>query len=181
MVKERKRSNDYIWVGVVLLLLIIFVVFLISLGRIEGKYHNPLPDEFKDSRKAAIKRHKALSHELSKNRALKKSLDKRFATAYFFSRFLIVLISVIIIFTLGIYMGKDSLGGYLELYNTSILLVFVLNFLAFGTVANFRSFIKILRTRVENWIWSKYVDLPKEMKAIETEMISLENHIAIES
>jgi hypothetical protein len=180
MEKESQKSNDFIWVLVVLVIVIILVVYVISLGRINVGYDNSLPVEFKDSKEAAIKRHKALSHELSQNRALKKSLDRHFSCAYFFARALIVSISFLLIFLFGNYMGKDTLGGYLEMYNASILLVFVLNFLAFGTVANFRSFIKILRKRVENWVWAKYVDLPKEMKANESEMISLEIEMGYE-
>jgi hypothetical protein len=178
--KEDLKSNDFIWVLVVLVIVIILIVYVISLGRINVGYDNSLPVEFKDSKESAFKRHRALSHELSKNRTLKKSLDKRFATAYFFSRFLIVLISIILIFTLGNYLGKDTISGYLELYNASILLIVIGHFLISGTKANFRIFIKILRTRVENWVWSKYVDLPKQMKAMESEMISLEIEMGYE-
>ena len=52
-----------------------------------------------------------------------------------------------------------------------------MNFIAFGTIANFHDFIHVLRTKVENWVWMKNINLPKEIDLVTKEIETLSGQI----
>lgn len=176
--KKNKSTPISVWLLVVVIVLIVVIVFVASFGTFDVK--KQLPQEFKDSKEAAIKKHKALTAELDKKKALKKKLEIRFRNSYQAARISLVVICCTLVYLIGNRLGAQSLGEFLNYYQASIIFLFAMNFMAFGTVANFRQFIYFLRTRVENWVYGKHLSLPKEIKLVTTEIETLENKISIQ-
>lgn len=69
------------------------------------------------------------------------------------------------------------MSDFLNYYEASIIALFALNFIAFGTIANFHDFIHVLRTKVENWVWMKNINLPNEIDSVTKEIETLKGQI----
>jgi p-aminobenzoyl-glutamate transporter AbgT len=172
---KSKSTPWWVWLIVVVIVLIVIIVFVASLGTVDVE--NQLPQEFKDSKDEALKKHKALLAELDKKKALKEKLARRFKYSYLTVRILLVIICSVSIYYLGYLLGAQTLGDFLNYYEASIIFLFALNFIAFGTIANFHDFIHVLRTKVENWVWSKHINLPKEIDSMTKEIETLNGQI----
>jgi MFS family permease len=175
--KRKEGTPWWVWLLVVIGLLIVIVIFVASLGTVNVSDDKPLPQEFKDSKDKALKKHKALLAELEKKKSLKEKLDRRFKAAYLTVRILIVAVCGVSIFYLGYVLGAQTIEDFLNYYEASIIILFAMNFIAFGTLANFKDFIHGLRTRMENWVWSKHVNLPKEIDSMTKEIETLNGQI----
>lgn len=168
---QRKVGTPWwVWLLVVIGIIIVIAIFVATLGIVNVSDNKPLPQEFKDSKPEALKKHKALLAELEKKKALQEKLDWRFKAAYLTVRIMIVAISGVAISYLGYVLGARAIGDFLDYYEASIIILFAMNFIAFGTIANFHDFIHVLRTKVENWVWSKDINLPKEIDSMAKEI-----------
>lgn len=175
---RRKESTPWwIWLIVVVVIIVVIVIYVASLGTINVSDENQLPQEFKDSKEEALKKHQALLAELDKKKALKEKLTKRFRVAYLSVRIILVIICTVSIYYLGYFLGAESLSDFLNYYEASIIVLFAMNFIAFGTIANFHDFILVLRTKVENWVWIKNINLPKEIDSMTKEIEMLNGQI----
>ena len=175
---RRKESTPWwIWLIVVVVIIVVIVIYVASLGTINVSDENQLPQEFKDSKEEALKKHQALLAELDKKKALKEKLTKRFRVAYLSVRIILVIICTVSIYYLGYFLGAESLSDFLNYYEASIIVLFAMNFIAFGTIANFHDFILVLRTKVENWVWIKNINLPKEIDSMTQEIEMLNGQI----
>lgn len=173
---QKKQSTPWwVWLIVVLIVLVVIIIFVASLGTLD--IENQLPQEFKDSKDEALKKHKALLAELEKKKALKEKLARRFKYSYLTVRISLVIICSVSIFFLGYILGAQTLSDFLNYYEASIIALFAMNFIAFGTIANFHDFIHVLRTKVENWVWSKHINLPIEIDLMTKEIESLNGQI----
>lgn len=166
---QRKVGTPWwVWLIVVVIVLVVIIIFVASLGTLDVE--NQLPQEFKDSKDEALKKHKALLAELDKKKALKEKLTRRFKYSYLTVRISLVIICSASIYYLGYFLGAQTLSDFLNYYEASIIILFAMNFIAFGTIANFHDFIHVLRTKVENWVWSKDINLPKEIDSMAKEI-----------
>jgi p-aminobenzoyl-glutamate transporter AbgT len=166
--RNKQSSHWWVWLVVVAIVLVVIIIFVASLGTIDVE--SQLPQEFKDSKDEALKKHKALLAELDKKKALKEKLTRRFKYSYLTVRIFLVIICSVSIYYLGYLLGAQTLSDFLNYYEASIIVLFAMNFIAFGTIANFHDFIQVLRTKVENWVWIKNVNLPKEIDSMSKEI-----------
>jgi uncharacterized membrane protein YhaH (DUF805 family) len=173
--QRKDRTPWWVWVIVVVIVLVVIIIFVASLGTLDVE--KQLPKEFNDSKEEALKKHKALLAELEKKKSLKEKLDGRFKAAYLTVRIMIVAICGVSIFYLGFFLGAKTIGDFLNYYEASIIILFALNFIAFGTIANFHDFIHVLRTKVENWVWMKNINLPNEIDSVTKEIETLKGQI----
>lgn len=173
---QRKEGTPWwVWLIVVVIVLVVIIIFVASLGTVDVK--NQLPQEFKDSKDEALRKHKALLAELDKKKALKEKLTRRFKYSYLTVRISLVIVCSVSIFYLGYFLGAQTLSDFLNYYEASIIVLFAMNFIAFGTIANFHDFIHVLRTKVENWVWSKNINLPKEIDSMTKDIETLNGQI----
>jgi ABC-type multidrug transport system fused ATPase/permease subunit len=133
-----------------------------------------VPDEFKDDKAEAKRKHKRLSELLAKQVQLNIKLTETFKRMYFSVRILFVLIWAGVLFTLYKFGLIDDLGDILNYSEAGILICFVLNFLTFGTISNLHNFVSLIRTKLENWIWGKYIHLDKKIENYKSELKELE-------
>jgi MFS family permease len=175
--KSKQSTPWWVWLLIVIGIIIVIAIFVASLGTINVSDDKPLPQEFKDSKDEALKKHKALLAELEKKKSLKEKLARRFKAAYLTVRIMIVAICGVSIFYLGYFLGAQTIGDFLNYYEASIIILFAMNFIAFGTIANFHDFIHVLRTKVENWVWMKNINLPKEIDSVTKEIETLNGQI----
>jgi amino acid permease len=173
--QRKDRTPWWVWVIVVVIVLVVIIIFVASFGTLDVE--KQLPKEFNDSKEEALKKHKALLAELEKKKSLKKKLDRRFKAAYLMVRIMIVAICVVSMSFSGYVFGAKTIGDFLNYYEASIIILFAINFIAFGTITNLQNFINLLRTKVENWVWTKYINLPIEIDSVTKEIETLKGQI----
>lgn len=177
MEQKQKQSDfpDYYWIILILVVVGFVVYYVFHLG-----CKDLLPEEFKDSNEEALRRHEKLKNELAKKNALKQKIDVRFRHIYLATRVGIVTIFSLVVYAVSSWYDFKSASEYLDLINGLLLVLFVINYVVFGTVANFRSFFSILRTKVENWVWSRYIQLPVEISELTFEVALIESELVIQ-
>lgn len=172
-----KNSNITVKTLIVILIIILIIVFVITLGKLDVGKTQLVPDEFKDDKEEAKRKHKRLSELLAKQEQLKIKLTKTFKRMYFAVRILFVLLWGGILFTLYKFGLINNLGDILNYSEAGILICLVLNFLTFGTISNLHNFVSLISTKLENWIWGNYIHLDNKIENNKTELIELETKI----
>lgn len=162
---------------IVIIVIILLLLFLSSLGTIDPADLSKFPDEYKDSKEDAKRKHKRLKDFIDRQEALKIKLERKFKRTYFFIRLGLVLLwfSVLAIF----YFCNQikNVGDILNFSQISILILLVLNFLTFGTITNLKNFIDIIKTETENWIYGKYISIEQQIELKKNELALLEKEI----
>ncbi|MFZ6009476.1 MAG: hypothetical protein ACOYXT_03940 [Bacteroidota bacterium] len=137
-----------------------------------------LPKEFKDSKDQAFQRHEALKRELEQKVALKEKLARRFKSVYAVVRFVLVTMwlgPLYVLYRLGIVINVEDALNYSQ---ASFFILLILNFITFGSLTNLNDFLGVIKLRVENWVWSKHLNLSDDILAknqeLETLAISLQ-------
>lgn len=103
---QKKQSTPWwVWLIVVVIVLVVIIIFVASLGTLD--LEKQLPQEFKDSKDEALKKHKVLLAELDKKKALKEKLARRFKYSYLAVRISLVIICSVSIYFLGYFLGTD--------------------------------------------------------------------------
>lgn len=172
---QNKSSPPSGWV--VIIIIIILIIFLVSLGSIGSNNIVSLPVEFKDTKEEAKRKHKRLLLHIEKQLALKERLAKKFKRIYFCVRLGLVIIwsSLLSVFY---FVGLvHSLSDALNYSEASILFIFVLNFLTFGTITNLKNYLDLIKTKTENWVYGKYVDLDIKIEMNKNELANLNSQI----
>lgn len=165
---QKSNFQWWFWFLAILFIVVVIVFFIATLGTKNlGKT--------KDSREEILKKHKELQSLLNEKVALREKLTRRFKYTYLTVRILLVVLYGGAIYIGGYFLGFQSLEDFLAYYEFSIIILIVLNFITFGTVANFNDFISILQKKVENWVWVKHLNLPEEIKSISTKLSSVQN------
>lgn len=159
---SKKGSNSF-WV--VIVVIILFLLYVVSLGNASGKKITLVPDSFRDEKEEAKRKHKRLVDLIAKQEKLKAKLDKKFRRIYFGLRFGLTLIIGTIIFTLHLFRLIDDLGDFLNYVELTVLIILAFNFVTFGTVANLNDFVRMLKMRTENWVYGKYIDLDEKLNS----------------
>lgn len=162
---------------IVIIFIIILLIFLATLGSVGSQNIPNLPVEFKDSKEEAKRKHKRLSDHIEKIIALRKKLEKRFRKIYLFIRLGLVLIWLL--FLLAFYFAGciTSLNDVLTYSEASVLVIVVFNFLTFGTITNLNNYLDIIKTKTENWVYGKYIDLNKKIEFQKQELDNLAGQI----
>jgi hypothetical protein len=173
MKKTKKYTNDIL---IVILIVILLVVFVLSFGNLDGDEFN-IPKEFKDDKASAKSRHKKLTALIDKQEQLKQKLDKKFKRIYFGVRIVLVLLWVGVMFSLYLFNLITNLEDFLNYSEISILIIVTFNFLTFGTITNVKNYISFLKTKTENWVYGKYINLEIKINENKTELKKLEKEI----
>ncbi|WP_339810360.1 hypothetical protein [uncultured Imperialibacter sp.] len=174
--KKTRKEESIPWWGWVLIVfgvVLVILIFVGSLGMFDASTKDILPPEFTDSKEEALKKNVALKEEIDKLTLLKERLDRRFRIVYFFVRIALVIVTSISIYFESVLLRAQTLEDFLNFYEFSIIILFAMNFIAFGTIANFNDFIHLLKAKIENWVWRRNLDLPKQIKNKETELTKL--------
>jgi hypothetical protein len=167
-----------IWIiAVVVIIVIIIIAFVFSLGSLKTEDFNQLPEEFKDSKEEAKRKHERLRLLLEKQEKLKTKLDKWFKIIYFFVRLILVVFWFLIIGTLYYFNFIHNLGDLLNFSEALILICITINFLTFGTISNLKSFIDLIKTRIENWVYGKNITIDQKIEINKNELIKLKKEI----
>lgn len=134
---------------------------------------NPFPEEFKESKEEAQKKHDALQLQIAEDETLCKKLQKRFNRIYFLARLLFVVLWAGLIFILWKCKLIKDVSTAID-YSQAILIIFLIfNFLTFGSITNLNAFLRSIKNKIENWIWRKNKDLVSQiaMNKQETERL----------
>jgi len=173
------KKSKYYYVIIAIVVIIVVIAFIVSLGKVSPGPLSIIPEEFKDTKEEAKRRHKRLTDLLEKQLLLKKKLDRIFKRTYFIVRFGLVAIwcgMITIFYFLGFI---QNLGDALNFSQASILVLLALNFLTFGTITEFKNYINLIRTKTENAVYNKYLNLPVKIEANKNELVALEKEIEI--
>ena len=160
-----KKQNSRIGILLIIIaIIVVIIVYVVSLGTVNSGFK-----EFKDNKEQAKIRHKKLVELIQKKEALKIKLDKKFKRIYFSVRVGLVLIwftSLSIFYFLGFI---KNIGDGLNYSEASILILIVFNFLTFGTLTNLENYLSLVKTKTENWIYGKYIDIDVEIESDKSE------------
>lgn len=173
---SKKESNNF-WI--IVLIIVLFLLYLASLGTISSDQIRKTPKAFRDEQEEAKRKHKKLVELIEKQKALKKKLTRKFKRIYAGVRIGLVLIWGGIMATLVAFGLIKNLGDFLNYTEVSVLVVLTFNFLTFGSLKNFRDYIVMLKTRTENWVYGKYVDIDLRIESAEKEKIEIEKTITV--
>lgn len=158
-----KKSTNSFWVIVVIIAIVFLFVF--SFGSISSDNIN-IPKELKDSREEAEKKHKLIEEKLAEKIELKKKLERKSKRIYLGVRIGLVLVWALIMATLFWYNLINSLEDFLNYSEVSVLIILTINFLNFGNFKNLKDNIQMLKTRIENWVYGKHVNIEDEIKKL---------------
>jgi hypothetical protein len=173
----RKNKFEIPTIVIVLIILFVLILFIASLGYLSPKEIGKLPNEFKDTKEEAKRKHKRLAEHIEKQEVLKEKLDRKFKRTYFLVRLglMILWFAVLSVFC---FLGFiNNLGDVLNCSETSILILIVLNFLTFGTITNLKNYIDLIKTKTENWIFGKYVTINDKIEANKIELNKLSSDL----
>lgn len=163
-------------VGVIIVIFII-ILFIITFGNFDADDFSKIPNEFKDTKEQAKDRHKKLFNLLERQKALKLRLEQKFKTIYLFVRIGLVLIWSGLIFLYCLLTNTHELGAILDFSQASIIVLLALNFITFGNITNLNEFVDSLKTKTENWIYGKYINIDDKIAKNHSELKSLEEVI----
>ena len=156
------------------LILILIIAFIASLGKLNIGEKGIITEEFRDNKEQAKRRHDKLKVLIEKQEETKKRLSKLFDRFYLFIRLLFVSFWLTILFTLYHFNFLKDLSDLID-YSEAILLIFLtFNFLTFGTISNLNSFVSLIKTKLENWIWRKHINIDKKIEDNKTALKQLE-------
>ena len=174
---NEKVISIWIWIFLVIFIAIIILVYILSLGNVNIANESKILPDFKDTKEEAIKKHAQLQVELEKLQVLKLKLDRYFKFTYLIVRVLLIGGVSTLVYFIGKYFGAKTLSDMLDFYEASIIILFGLNFIAFGTVANSKEFIKLIRANVENFVWRKNLMLMTKIESFQKELVTLKESI----
>lgn len=172
--KEKEDDTNLQKILIIIMIVIIITVFVVSLGRVNAGDAKIVPDEFKESKEEAKRKHDDAIKLLAGHEQLRNKLNKKSKGWYFFVRILFVLIWCWILITLYRFEFIKNLSDILSYTEAGILIFAILNFLTFGTIASFRDFIETIRIRIDNWIWRNHLDLNIQIENSRKEIKELE-------
>lgn len=148
--KKDKKSKIWWIVGGIILVIIIFPYIFKYLSE-------KFPTEFKDDKDDAEKKHEELKLRIEKNKKLKIKLSKKFKWIYFVARIFIISLWGLIIYLFYRINWVNNLEDFLNHSEAIILLWITVNFLFSGSFTNHKYLIKLIKVKLENWIWGQYL------------------------
>lgn len=173
---SKKEDDVAIWI-LVLLLVLFIVIYIASLGTLNTGKVNIFPVEFKDSKEEVKRKHKRLKELLDKQLALKARLEKRFKRTYFFVRLFFILIWAVVLFILFVFRVVNNIGDALNYSEACILVMVALYFLIFGSISSLENFIDLIKSRVENLVCGKYININEKIEINLSELEKLNKEI----
>ncbi len=171
---ESQESKIGFWgyIFIILGIVLLIVLFLITLGRYNAGKNPKAPKEFREDLKVATHRNRKLKEHLKKQESLKKRLDKYFKWIYLSVRTTLVLLWAGLMFILYRYDIVQNIEDLLNFSELSLIILFTLNFLTFGTLTNLSNYINLIEKRTQNWVYGKYVNISNRINKTESQIIS---------
>lgn len=166
---DRKISN--IWI--VLVIILIIVIFILSFGKISSDEIKIIPNEFKDSKEEAKRKHERLLGIIEKKEDLKLRLDKKFKQVYFFVRIGLVTLWLLLLLPFYINGFIKNLNDLLSFSEACILIIIIVNFITFGTITNLKNYLRVIKNKTENWVYGKYINIDKAIIADKNNLAAL--------
>ena len=157
----KKRGDDN-WILIVLFLLFLLIIYVASLGKVDVGTNLSF-DEFKENKEQAKHRHDKLKALLEKKEALKTKLTKRFNRIYLAVRFCFVVLWGLYLFGLYRIGWVQNLEDAINYSEAAILVWLAFNFLTFGNLSNLNNFLNLIKMKLQNWIWGKYIDIDESI------------------
>jgi ABC-type multidrug transport system fused ATPase/permease subunit len=165
----------YQWLGIILLVVMVIIIFPLLFGQVSPKKWSDKYDELKESLQKAKHRNEKLRSLLEKKINLKQKLAHKFKWAYFFVRVILVILWLAVIF--GLFKA-GLIKDHWEALKYSELMVFIMilfHFITFGTLTNLTKFLDSIKTRLENWVYGKYVNIDDYIEADQKRLEEVEN------
>lgn len=173
---DKKKVPLWLWVVVVIFVIFFIAIFILSLGNVKPG-NQITPKEFKDNREQVQRRHDKLKKLIEKKEALNQRLSKIFRIIYFAVRLVFIGIWIAYLYTCVLFNHVNNLEDALNYSEAAILVWIALNFLTFGNLSNLNAFIDLIKMRIQNWVWGKYVQLDEKIECNKKEVALLEEKI----
>lgn len=84
-----------------------------------------------------------------------------------------------IIFVLWLFHVVSSLSDILDWSEAILIFVVTINFLTFGNLKKIENYIHIIKIKIENWIYEKYITIEKEIETNKSEIKEIENTLEL--
>lgn len=158
---KTKRKIPNIWI--VLVIILIIIIFILSFGRITSDEIKIIPDEYRDTKEEAKRKHNRLLAIIEKKEELKSRLAKKFKQVYFFVRIGLVTIWLLLLLPLYINGFIKNLNDLLSFSEACLLIIIIMNFITFGTITNLKNYLRVIKNKTENWIYGKYINIEADI------------------
>jgi Ca2+/Na+ antiporter len=176
--RARKFS---IWnILIVLIVIALFVVWVMSLGQVSSNEISR-PNEFKEDREQAKRKHKWYKIKLRGQKKLKEHLEKKLKLIYFGMRLGLFLLwggIIIALYLVGLIASLIGVFGYTAGISGCIIGA---TYLSTGTYYDLKELADILKIRTENWVYGKYLDLDERIESSELKIEELDSKLQMES
>ncbi|MFT7035951.1 MAG: hypothetical protein ACJA2S_004476 [Cyclobacteriaceae bacterium] len=175
MAHDEVKVPKWLIVVIVVILFFALIIYITSLGKVDIGAKGAFPDEFKENKEKAQNRHKKLVELIARQTEVKTKLERRFRNIYLWVRVLFVAAWASLML-LGFHMGYiNNLEDTLNYSEATLLIAFGFNFLCFGSLTNLERTLQHVKTRIENWIYGKYITIQVNIDRNQLELIQLEN------
>jgi len=175
----QEDTSNYNWHVIIVVLIAIFIIliYLISLGKVNLGEVVDNNQELRDTKEEALRKHKRLKAHIGKKEKLAQKLQRRFRWIYTIVRILLVALWGGTMYAFHKIGHINTLSDFRNYSQISVLVLVTVNFIVFGTITEFKSFIHLIRIRIENWIYGKYQNLDEGIEEQKTELKKLERKI----
>ena len=175
---NKDSKNDSTW-QIVVILIFLIIIYLAVLGKIDIENFWEIPNEFKETKEKAKIRHEKLKNIIEKQLDLKSKLENRFKNIYFSVRLGLVFTWFTLLFIIYQLGYIKNIGDILDFSEVSILVLLIINFLTFGTITKIEKFISIIKTKTENWVYGKYLNIEDKINLNKIEASELASKIEL--
>lgn len=172
-----QNNKDYGWFWIAIIIVAVIVIYLLTFGNFNPENFQSRYDELKESLEKAKNRNKKLQVLIEKKTQLKKKLAKRFKRIYFTVRVILVMLWFALLFACYTSGLITNLGDALNISESMLLVLVLLNFITFGTLTNLDKFLESIKTRVENRVYGKYLTIEEKLEMDKMLKLETENEI----
>ncbi|KYG72822.1 hypothetical protein [Roseivirga echinicomitans] len=173
MAHDEVKVPKWLIVLIVVILFFALIVYITTLGKVDIGAKGGFPEEFKENKEKAQSRHKKLVDLIAKKIEVKTKLERRFRSIYLWVRVLFVAAWAGLML-LGFHMGYiNNLEDTLNYSEATLLIAFGFNFLCFGSLTNLERTLQHVKTRLENWIYGKYITIQDDIDRNQLELFQL--------
>jgi hypothetical protein len=175
MNESPQKRNHLIWLIIIVVIIVAFVVYAVTLGKVNYVSGDGL-DALAEKRRLAQERHDALEKIVEEKQALKKKLDRKFKIIYIWASVFCTIAFFGIHAALYFY-WKVTLETILTL-NTIIWGSYaVINLLLLQSKFPITSWVKYARILIENKVYAGNLGIGAEIEKHKTEVVQLKEVI----
>ena len=162
---KSKSLKWYRWIIIVLVAVIAVLLYIGTFGTVDVTSDKKKLAKPKQTNQEIFKKHEKLLETLiQKRQRIYKSRKRVYKSVYFIIRFLIIGVWIAGNLLLYYKLGVNELGTIIDYNNAFLIIIIALVFLFWGVLSSLKDWLHLFETRLELWIFQKYLNLPEKIE-----------------